>query len=984
MGRPRSRCLYAWLLLFGLVGSCSAIVNPFRPTSRGGFTIAESCASRGKPPRIINLGSRLPSLSEKKRQLRDYAGKVVNLRVHSQRIRDLAIRVQAGRIKKFFSRDLSVICAGLLLIISLASNAPIAPRSVKEIQTGMTSLSTVACQPTIRPCTTRAVDQIIELKERTNVLKDLDVPKADYRTETHSGRDQTTLQEASSMPRHKPFAMVDATKPAGLKFHRSVQSVIQICEEGLKDLNAHIQGGTRDMLFLLLATALTAPVMMSVNLSPIIGFMVTGCLLGPNGLGVISDLHSIEMLAELGIVLFLFEMGLELSLDRLASMKKDVFGLGGLQMVLSTAILGIIANFAIPGITAASALVVGGGLALSSSAFALQILRDNQDLGTRQGRAAFGILLFQDLAIVPMLVGLPLLAGSGVSVGVAMFTALVKGCIAISAISFTGAFLLNPMFEAVEKSKSHTSFLALAILTVLSMSFVTEGLGLSNTLGAFLAGVLLSETKYKYQVEADIAPFRGLLLGLFFTTVGFSIDFTILSAQFPFIMASVGGLLFAKSAAIFVLCRAFNLRTSQSLQAGLLLSQGGEFAFVVFGLAKRIGLLSEPISKFLLTTTAISMAATPALSALGNNLATKLETSTKQALPLKDKDSAEIISEGDFVIVCGHGRIGKVVCDVLDEKLLKYIVLDSNPGVCYSEQRKIYFGDASRREVLQSFGIDRASFVISTIDSMEGCDSLISSLKRFYPDKPVIACAANQEHMGRLLNETNVKALLPYTRTATSLEDTFYDLNIQFGGAVLKAMGYDSLEVDAIVKDIRLRTALPTRYAADSVIKTVMESGSQAPILFIPTAGQQEGAEAEHAPLTLPESMIGLPWKDRVEAIFALLDNDLSGTVDFNQLASSLIRDNAKVDLAKDDQRLSFRKVATTPAGRISLDEFFRYVEEAKSSSFGESVSVNAETIDVDFKTEFVADAGAQGTGASLVIDVENETEDAETELVDL
>ena len=384
-------------------------------------------------------------------------------------------------------------------------------------------------------------------------------------------------------------------------------------DEGLRELRHEVSGPRADVLILLLATATVVPAFRALHLSPILGFLLTGCLLGPNGLSVVSDVHTIERLAEFGIVFFLFEMGIELSLERLVQMKRDVFGLGLAQMGLTAAGAATLAPLVMPGLTPASRAVVGSGLALSSSAFVLQLLRDKDDMNTRHGRAAFGILLFQDLSVVPLLVAIPLLSGGTKTVIAACRAALIKSVIALGTIAFVGRFVLEKIFLIAAKSKSQEAFLALILLTVTGMSILTEGLGLSNTLGAFLAGVLLSETKYRYQVEADIAPFRGLLLGLFFITVGFSIDCSLLVREAPRVVTIVTCLTALKALTITVLCKLFKMSTSQGMQAGLLLAQGGEFAFVAFRLAESLGILTGHQAKTLLTSTAITMACTPGM-----------------------------------------------------------------------------------------------------------------------------------------------------------------------------------------------------------------------------------------------------------------------------------------------------------------------------------------------------------------------------------
>ena len=279
--------------------------------------------------------------------------------------------------------------------------------------------------------------------------------------------------------------------------------------DAISDLRKYMSGPKSDTLFLLMATALITPLCKMVGTSPILGFLASGMLLGPNGLGVISGIHTTETLAELGIVFFLFEMGIELSVERLKSMKKDVFGLGLSQYMISACALGLVAKV-VGGLSGPASVVVGGALSLSSSAFVLQLIKDKKELATRFGKASFGVLLLQDLAVVPLLVATPILAGSG-SLASALGSAFVKAGMALSGIALAGRFALNPLFKIVAAAGSQEAFLGVILLTALGMSFLTEGLGLSNTLGAFLAGVLLSETKYRYQIEADIGKDNSCL-----------------------------------------------------------------------------------------------------------------------------------------------------------------------------------------------------------------------------------------------------------------------------------------------------------------------------------------------------------------------------------------------------------------------------------------------------------------------------------------
>mmetsp|Transcript_21408 Transcript_21408/g.32995 ORF Transcript_21408/g.32995 Transcript_21408/m.32995 type:complete len:894 (-) Transcript_21408:245-2926(-) len=570
-------------------------------------------------------------------------------------------------------------------------------------------------------------------------------------------------------------------------------------KEALVDLQKYMAGPKADTLILLLATALVTPVCKRFGTSPILGFLASGMLLGPNGCGLISGIHTTETLAELGIVFFLFEMGIELSVERLMSMRKDVFGLGLSQFLLTaTAIAGVGSLFGLP----ANALVVlGGGLALSSSAFVLQLLKDKNQLATRFGKAAFGVLLFQDLAVVPLLVVTPILAGGGGGLARALGSATIKAAMALGSIAFCGRVLLNPLFKTVAQAQSQEAFLGMVLLTVLSMSFMTEGLGLSNTLGAFLAGVLLSETKYRYQIEADIAPFRGILLGLFFVTVGFEIDVNLIAARFPLVAGIVIGILAVKAAVLTALSMAFGLSLSTSQQTGLILSQGGEFAFVAFGLARGLGILDPATTKLLLTCVSLTMALTPLLANVGGKIAKKLEEESDFTHYLgQDRDANEIKESDDFAVVVGYGVVGKVVCDLLDRKFIKYVGLEIDPNKAIQARNRglpVFYGDIGRPEVADAFNVGQAKAVIVCIANKDQANRAVIALRRLYPDLKIFCRAKDADHAQRLQKTLDVAAMVPILP-----EDNIL-LTLPFAGAVLKSLGAAPEEVNALLEVTR-------------------------------------------------------------------------------------------------------------------------------------------------------------------------------------
>lgn len=613
--------------------------------------------------------------------------------------------------------------------------------------------------------------------------------------------------------------------------------------DAIADLRQYMKGPKSDTLILLAATALITPLCKIAGTSPILGFLASGMLLGPNGFGVISGIHTTETLAELGIVFFLFEMGIELSVERLKSMKKDVFGLGLSQYAITAGVIGMVARV-FGGLSGPASIVVGGALSLSSSAFVLQLIKDKKELATRFGKASFGVLLLQDLgelymniifapllisfecrvffmmhllfflspmkyysflltpAVVPLLVATPILAGSGSMAG-ALGSAFVKAAMALSGIALAGRFAMNPLFKTVAAANSQEAFLGVILLTALGMSFLTEGLGLSNTLGAFLAGVLLSETKYKYQVEADIAPFRGILLGLFFVTVGFEIDVGLIARNLPVVSAIVASILGLKAGILAVLCKAFGLSGSTAVRTGLILSQGGEFAFVAFGLARSLGILDKATTKMLLTCVSLTMALTPFLDQVGTKIAKKMEEGSDYTHYLGQDDDAREITGGPddgFVVVVGYGVVGKVVCDLLDKKLVKYVGMEKDPKKAIEARNKglpVFFGDVGRQEVAEAFKVGKAKAVIVTISEKAEATRAVIALRRMYPDKPIFARAKDADHAKRLQTTLDVAAMVPILP-----EDNLL-LTLPFGGAVLRSLGYPAEEVNYILAEKR-------------------------------------------------------------------------------------------------------------------------------------------------------------------------------------
>lgn len=559
------------------------------------------------------------------------------------------------------------------------------------------------------------------------------------------------------------------------------------------DEHSNHAAAVNDALVLLFTTVMIIPLTSRFGISPILGFLAAGIALGPKGFALIRDVRTSKALAELGVVFFLFEMGLELSTSKLKSLGADVFGLGTAQFLITGAIISLFASFT--GMASSSSIVIGAGLALSSSAFVLQLLSERGEVGTRFGRAAFGILLFQDLAVVPVLVLTPLLAGSGGAAAVAraISIASAKAAVALAFIFFMGKNFLQPVFRFVGRSKSSEAFIAAILFSVLATSSLTEVLGLSDTLGAFLAGVMLAETKFRHQIEADIKPFRGLLLGLFFITVGFSIDLNLAFAKLGTVASMVSGLLFVKTSVIAVAALAFGLSIGSSLRTGLLLSQGGEFAFVIYGLGMRVGVVPKDLGRLMLLVVALSMAMTPLLADIGRRISSSLER--KRGLIGVRMEDADTADARDFVMVAGYGRVGQSVCEMLDAKLVRYMAFDMSPTRVIDARNKglpIFFGDARRPEVLRSAGVERARAIVVTLDDPEQALDAVQNIRREFEGVQVF-CRARDSRTQKLLQAAGATAIVPELLEASLL----------LGGAVLLDYGTPIEEVNALIEEAR-------------------------------------------------------------------------------------------------------------------------------------------------------------------------------------
>lgn len=417
-----------------------------------------------------------------------------------------------------------------------------------------------------------------------------------------------------------------------------------------------------------------------------------------------------------------------------------------------------------------------------------------------------------------------MLGEGGAGLGRALGIAGVKAMITLATLLLFGKRVLDPVFSAVARARSEEAFLSIILTTVLLMSFVTHGIGLSDTLGAFLAGILLSETSYRYQIETLVGPFRGLLLGFFFVTVGFNIDLALVLANLPLVVGILLTMLTGKAAIISGLSAVFGLSLPVAVQTGLLTAQGGEFAFVSLGLAERSGLLPKKTAKLLMTIVALSMAATPLMAEAGTAIAQRLERSKgpsllKALIPstvvtpglidasigqaAQSDEDEDDVEEGDdpFVFLVGYGRVGRLIADVLDRRLIRYVAVESSASRAIEAKAKglpVYFGDATRPDILKHFHLNHARAAVITFDDVSLVNKAVLRLRKMYPTLPIIARAKDQQHMDRLQSMfDNVLAVNPVIP-----EDSLL-LLLPFGEAVLGAVGVAAPEVDAIIEDLR-------------------------------------------------------------------------------------------------------------------------------------------------------------------------------------
>jgi CPA2 family monovalent cation:H+ antiporter-2 len=519
------------------------------------------------------------------------------------------------------------------------------------------------------------------------------------------------------------------------------------------------------------------PLLHRAGFSTVLAFLLTGAVLSPGGLGAltpyipslswltVTDPERLAKFAEWGVVFLLFLIGLELSFERLSTMRRLVFGLGGLQVIVSAAIIALVAIEL--GQPPATAIVIGSALCLSSTAIVIELLARQKRLSTTVGRTSFAILLFQDLAVVPILLLVDVLEpGSQGSILLGIATALLQAVGALLVIIGIGRFLLQPLFRVVAQTHNADLFIAATLFIAVGTSFITAAAGLSMALGAFVAGLLLAETEYRRAVQTTIEPIKSLLLGVFFFSVGLSLDLRSLFADPITILAIAGGMMMLQALLIFGLARLFGIARPASIETAALLAPGGEFAFVILTVALSSGLINRELSSALLTSVSLTMAFIPASAKIGRWLA------SRNAPPAPVDATLSIVPPAEkniTALVVGYGRVGQLIGDMLSEHQVRYIAIDRDARLVANARRDgkpVYFGDVRELEFLKNCGLDTAKAAIITIHEKAEIDAIVQTLRSSYPNLVIVSRAKDASHAQHLY-EIGVNDAVPETIEAS-------------------------------------------------------------------------------------------------------------------------------------------------------------------------------------------------------------------------
>ncbi len=540
-----------------------------------------------------------------------------------------------------------------------------------------------------------------------------------------------------------------------------------------------------DVLVMLIGAVLVVPCFQRLKLGAVPGFLVVGVIVGPSGLGLIQKISEIAHFADIGVVLLLFVIGIELKPSRLLTMRKLVFGLGLLQVLLTGLILGGLIHLGV-GMDLPAAILIGPALALSSTAFVLQLLAEQKSLATTYGRISFSVLLMQDLAVVPLLALLPLLAQPDMTIGPEVGWVLFKSLAVLLLIVMVGRHLLHPVLHRVAMTDNAELFTASALLIVLGTAVVMEHIGFSMSMGAFLAGLLISDSSYKHQIMAEIQPFRGLLLGMFFMSMGMSLNLAILIENFGEILQGLIVLILIKIMVLFPLVYLFGFKLKNCFAVALILAQSGEFALVLFSLALRADLIAAEQYQNLLIIVLLSMLITPLLGYFSYRLSQI--RSTKKGLPIEPPEDAP-------VLLAGFGRVGQRIGEILTLSGCAFVGLDSDAETVESARKAghpVYFGDVRNPKVLKSIGAGHAQMIIVTVNDPETTKKVVSSLRSAHPGVKIFVRGHSLSHC------CDLRRL-----GATGAVSEYVEISLELARMVLLNTGANEKTSEAILNDFR-------------------------------------------------------------------------------------------------------------------------------------------------------------------------------------
>lgn len=550
------------------------------------------------------------------------------------------------------------------------------------------------------------------------------------------------------------------------------------------------------LLCVLFAALMATVLFRSIKIPVILGYFVVGALLGPHALDIIPDREAISKIAEFGIVFLMFTVGLEFSQPKLFALKKAVFIIGGLQVLLTVGIS--IGVGLLLGMSVFTALVVGGIIAMSSTALVIKQLDDQLELYTPHGLNSIGILIFQDLAVIPFFI---LIAGLSINthypLAIILLEALLKGVIAIILISIAGKWLLKPAFQLIAKSRSLELFTLTVLLITLSAAWLTSYLGLSFSLGAFLAGMMLAETTFHHQIEIEIRPFKDVLLGLFFITIGMLVDIRLWHEAWPWILVLVGAIVFGKLLLITLISRLAGNNYSVSLRTGLILAQGGEFGFAILTLALSYQMMPLYYGQIILAALLISIAVSPFFIYFNATIAKWI---MPKAMRLNDKLIQKKIAQEahtlqGHIIICGFGRVGQQIAKILNHIQCPYIGLDIDPELIKKTNTigdHVLFGDASHPGILKAAGLKRAQAIVISFDKLKPAQKVLSIIKEERLQLPVIVRCKDQFELEEL------KKYQPTTIIAETFEES-----ISLTESLLNAISVPQKEIDNLIKQAR-------------------------------------------------------------------------------------------------------------------------------------------------------------------------------------